>query len=106
MIYVCNLLTLFDARKILVHCDYSSSNNSHAVAKLLRERKLSGSTPANRTDNHTIALIVEGGGIRASIGAGMIAGLVEVGYGNCIDAVYGASAGSSFLLTSYLVRHT
>ncbi|MFC5062265.1 patatin-like phospholipase family protein [Actinomycetospora atypica] len=41
-----------------------------------------------------VALVVEGGGSRATYSAGMAAALEDAGLGGCFDAVYGVSAGS------------
>jgi len=38
-------------------------------------------------------LVVEGGGMRGSVSAGMLRGLSKLGLLNCFDAVYGSSAG-------------
>ncbi|MEJ2871810.1 patatin-like phospholipase family protein [Actinomycetospora sp. OC33-EN08] len=45
-------------------------------------------------DGSRVALVVEGGGSRATYSAGMAAALEDQGLGGCFDAVYGVSAGS------------
>ncbi|GAA4830053.1 patatin family protein [Actinomycetospora corticicola] len=64
-----------------------------------RETQRSGARPGHRReglpdDGARIALVVEGGGSRATYSAGMAAALEDQGFGGCFDAVYGVSAGS------------
>jgi len=74
------------------HLDYV-----HPVAKLLHERKENGSQcveGGKREDGCKIALVVEGGGMRGCISAGMVCALHHLGLRDAVDVVYGASAGS------------
>jgi predicted patatin/cPLA2 family phospholipase len=73
----------------------------HAVLEVLATRHAEGSGPADRRDEHRVALVVEGGGSRATYSSGMVLGLEELGLVRCFDAVYGASAGA--LSGSWLV---
>jgi len=69
----------------------------HPVAKLLHERRQTGSVGiegSSRPDGYKVALIVEGGGMRGCISAGMICALHHLGLRDTVDVVYGASAGS------------
>lgn len=68
----------------------------HPVAKLLYERKRNNSqcVEGERPDGCKVALIVEGGGMRGCISAGMICALHHLGLRETIDVVYGSSAGS------------
>lgn len=66
----------------------------HPVAKLLHERKRNGSQCGEREDGCKVALIVEGGGMRGCISAGMICALHHLGLRETVDVVYGSSAGS------------
>jgi len=66
----------------------------HPVAALLRERRASGSAPGEREDPHTIALVLEGGGMRGVVSAGMAAALERRDLTRCFDLVVGASAGA------------
>jgi predicted patatin/cPLA2 family phospholipase len=64
------------------------------VVAVLRERARGGSQPGRRTDDHRVALVVEGGGMRGVVSAGMTAALERLGLTNCLDLVVGASAGA------------
>ena len=69
----------------------------HPVAKLLHERKANGSQcveGGKREDGCKIALVVEGGGMRGCVSAGMVCALHHLGLRDAIDVVYGSSAGS------------
>jgi predicted patatin/cPLA2 family phospholipase len=66
----------------------------HPVLEVLRERALRGSRPGRRRDPHRVALVVEGGGMRGVVSAGMTAALERLGVTGCFDLVVGASAGA------------
>jgi predicted acylesterase/phospholipase RssA len=68
----------------------------HPVAKLLHERKRNQSMCAEgtRSDGAKVALIVEGGGMRGCVSAGMVCALQHLGLRDTVDVVYGCSAGS------------
>src|SRR4051794_37992778 len=68
--------------------------SSHPVAELLRARHEQGSTPGARSDPHRLALVVEGGGMRGVVSAGMVAALERLGLTACFDLVVGSSAGA------------
>ena len=53
-----------------------------------------GSEPGRRRDPHHVALVVEGGGMRGVVSAGMTAALERLGLTPCFDLVVGASAGA------------
>lgn len=76
---------------------------THPVIQLLAKRKLDkSSSPGTRKDGCKLGLVVEGGGMRGSVSAGMLRGLSKLGLLNCFDAVYGSSAGAlnaSYFLT-------
>ena len=76
---------------------------SHDVLNLLYQRYHSHSTPANRSafDNATLALAIEGGGMRGAVSGGMAAAIVCLGLSNAFDSIYGSSAGS--IIGSYFV---
>jgi hypothetical protein len=76
---------------------------THDVLNLLHQRYHSHSTPANRSvyDNATLALAIEGGGMRGAVSGGMAAAIVCLGLSNAFDAIYGSSAGS--IIGSYFV---
>jgi predicted patatin/cPLA2 family phospholipase len=66
----------------------------HPVLDVLRERVERRSLPGGRRDAHRVALVVEGGGMRGVVSAGMNAALERMGLTNCFDLVVGASAGA------------
>jgi hypothetical protein len=74
---------------------------NHAVLQIIKERFDSGSKPGGRADNATVALAIEGGGMRGCVAAGMAAAIASLGLCDTIDKVYGSSAGS--VVGSYFV---
>jgi predicted acylesterase/phospholipase RssA len=68
----------------------------HPVAKLLHERKRNQSmcVEGTRPDGAKVALVVEGGGMRGCVSAGMVCALQHLGLRDAVDVVYGCSAGS------------
>lgn len=66
----------------------------HPVSDVLREREQSASEPGRRADPHRVALVIEGGGMRGVVSAGMSAALERHGLTRCFDLVVGASAGA------------
>lgn len=66
----------------------------HPVAEVLSARLDSGSEPGARHDPHRVALVLEGGGMRGVVSAGMTAGLERLGLTRCLDLVVGSSAGA------------
>ena len=74
---------------------------NHAVLQIIKERFDSGSKPCSRSDSATVALAIEGGGMRGCVAAGMAAAIASLGLCDTIDKVYGSSAGS--VVGSYLV---
>ena len=61
---------------------------------LLLARRFEQSLPGARGDLNKLAVVVEGGGMRASCSGGMIAALERLGLHAAVDVVYGASAGA------------
>jgi predicted patatin/cPLA2 family phospholipase len=74
---------------------------THPVLDVLLARRADGSGPGHRHDGHRVVLCVEGGGSRATYSTGMVVAIEELGLRDCLDAVYGTSAGS--LSGSWLV---
>ncbi len=78
------------------------------VVALIRRRREQGSVPGRRADGRRIALVIEGGGMRGVVSAGMTAAIEQLGFTDAFDEVHGASAGAfnaAFLLggqASYL----
>ena len=67
---------------------------SHPVLEVLQTRLRSGSEPGARTDPHKVAVVLEGGGMRGVVSAGMTAALERLGLTRCVDLVVGSSAGA------------
>ncbi len=74
---------------------------NHAVLHLMKQRFETGSKPSHRQDNATLALAIEGGGMRGCVSAGMAAAIASLGLTDTIDKVYGSSAGS--VVGSYMI---
>ncbi len=74
---------------------------SHPVVQTLKRRRDEGSRPGARTDGRRVALVIEGGGMRGVVSAGMTAAIEQLGLTDAFDEVHGASAGAfnaAFLL--------
>jgi predicted patatin/cPLA2 family phospholipase len=71
------------------------------VLALLRERARDGSVPGRRADPHVVCLVIEGGGMRGAVTAGMCLALEEAGLLPAFDRVYGCSSGA--LAAAYAV---
>lgn len=79
--------------KRMVHAN-SSSEALHPVLEILKRRQETNSKPGHRKDDRKVALCIEGGGMRGSVSAGMVAAIKYCGLENVFDVVYGCSAGS------------
>jgi predicted patatin/cPLA2 family phospholipase len=66
----------------------------HPVLELMRARKEAGTKPGQHKDDATLAVAIEGGGMRGIVSAGMAAAVETLGLRDTIDRVYGSSAGS------------
>ena len=66
----------------------------NTVPQILLHRARTHSTPNARTDGIKLALVIEGGGMRGVVSAGMVAALETLRLTQCFDAVYGSSAGA------------
>ena len=73
---------------------HDAGHAPHEVLRALAARCRTGSRPGARDDGLRIALIIEGGGMRGVLSAGMALALDELGLVPAFDAVYGASAGA------------
>jgi predicted acylesterase/phospholipase RssA len=95
-------------RSIRVVGDTQRTTSDHAVAQLLHERRRTHSTMTKsppREDGAKIALVVEGGGMRGCVSAGMICAIDYLNLTSTFDVVYGSSAGSvvgAYLITGQL----
>jgi predicted patatin/cPLA2 family phospholipase len=67
---------------------------SHPVVDVLRRRAASASAPGSRRDPYRVALVLEGGGMRGVVSAGMAAALERLGLTAGFDLVVGSSAGA------------
>src|SRR5918997_2845545 len=72
----------------LPHCGAMT----HPVTTVLRERAERGSEPGAREDPHRVALVLEGGGMRGVVSAGVTAALQRLGPTGCFHLLVGASA--------------
>jgi predicted patatin/cPLA2 family phospholipase len=61
---------------------------------LLVARAAADSGPRRRTDPHLVSLVVEGGGMRGAVSAGMCLVLEAAGLMSSVDRVYGCSSGA------------
>ncbi|GAB3116231.1 patatin family protein [Streptomyces calidiresistens] len=80
-----------------------TTGERHEVLRVIAERAREGDGPGARRDGLRLALVIEGGGMRGTISAGMALALHEAGVTRVFDAVYGASAGAitgAWLLSS------
>src|SRR5947209_18409474 len=86
----------------------TEDQREHPVVQAILRRREEGSKPGRRTDGRRIALVIEGGGMRGVVSAGMTAAIEQLGLHDAFDEVHGASAGAfngAFLLAgqaSYL----
>ncbi|MDH6223305.1 MULTISPECIES: patatin-like phospholipase family protein [Streptomyces] len=71
-----------------------SSRDRHKVLEAVAGRARAGSRPGARDDGMRLALVIEGGGMRGTLSAGMALALHEAGVVDAFDAVYGSSAGA------------
>src|SRR5947209_13774401 len=79
----------------------SEDLREHPVVRTLRRRREEGSRPGSRSDGRRVALVIEGGGMRGVVSAGMTAAIEQLGLRDAFDEVHGASAGAfnaAFLL--------
>src|ERR1700733_1162283 len=72
----------------------TEDQRSHPVIAALHRRREQGSRPGARTDSRRVALVIEGGGMRGVVSAGMTAAIEQLGFTNAFDEVHGASAGA------------
>ncbi|MBV8954803.1 MAG: patatin-like phospholipase family protein [Solirubrobacterales bacterium] len=73
----------------------------HPVVQTVLRRGSEGSRPGARSDGRRVVLVIEGGGMRGVVSAGMTAAIEQLGLLDAFDEVHGASAGAfnaAFLL--------
>jgi predicted patatin/cPLA2 family phospholipase len=69
-------------------------HGDRSVLEVLLRRRADGTEPGARLDEHRVALVIGGGGMRGSYVAGMLRALDRSGLRPGFDEVYGASSGS------------
>jgi len=76
---------------------------NHEVIKLIEMRAKTKSKPSARAvnDTATLALSIEGGGMRGAVSAGMASAIAVLGLSDSFDSIYGSSAGS--VVGAYMV---
>ena len=67
---------------------------AHPVLEVLHARLRDDSAPGALSDPHRVAVVLEGGGMRGVVSAGMTAALERLGLTHCFDLVVGSSAGA------------
>lgn len=72
----------------------NEDQRDHPVVALIRRRREEGSLPGQRDDGRRVALVIEGGGMRGVVSAGMTAAIEQLGFTGAFDEVHGASAGA------------
>jgi len=72
----------------------TEDQREHPVIKLIRSRREAGSMPGARSDGRRVALVIEGGGMRGVVSAGMTAAIEQLGLTDALDEIHGASAGA------------
>jgi predicted acylesterase/phospholipase RssA len=66
----------------------------HPVVRVLHDRKRKQESGAAKDEAQKIALVIEGGGMRGCVTGGMVCAIDYLGLRDCVDIVYGSSAGS------------
>lgn len=69
-------------------------SGSPPATQVILDRLEDGSKPGARRDDFTLALAIEGGGMRGVVSAGMLVALEQLGITGCVDLVVGTSAGA------------
>lgn len=69
-------------------------SRDHPVVDVLRTRYREDSRPGARSDDHKVALAVEGGGMRGVLSAAMVTAIKDRGLRNAFDEIYAVSAGA------------
>ncbi len=69
-------------------------HGDRSVVRVLLERRAAGTTPGARLDEHRVALVIGGGGMRGAYVAGMLHALERAGLCAAFDEIYGSSSGA------------
>ncbi len=94
-------LSTFAADPLLASPSMVDDLRAHPVVEAILRRRETGSLPGRRSDGRRIALVIEGGGMRGVVSAGMTAAIEQLGLRGAFDEIHGASAGAfngAFLL--------
>ncbi|ALE72130.1 patatin [Pseudonocardia sp. EC080610-09] len=86
---------------------HSLSPGAHGDAEvlaLLERRRTAGRGAGAHADDHRLALVVGGGGMRGAYAGGMVHALEAAGLAGCFDEVWGSSAGA-FVGTALVLGH-
>jgi predicted patatin/cPLA2 family phospholipase len=71
------------------------TNSWDEVFRILFARRRTNTKPTTRTDDHHVALVIEGGGMRGVAGGAMVTALEKAGLRDSFDSVHGSSAGAA-----------
>jgi predicted patatin/cPLA2 family phospholipase len=85
----------------LTRKSFFHEHEDNPVLLVMHQRRAHGSRPGHRHDPYRIGLVIEGGGMRGSIAAGMCAALGYLGFLDTFDVVFGSSAGA--ICGAYLI---
>ena len=77
---------------LCVKGDTQTVTSSHPAVQLLHQRRRSPSSKGD--DECKVALVIEGGGMRGCVTAGMVCAIYYLGLQDTIDVIYGSSAGT------------
>lgn len=89
-----SMRTRFAPDPLLAPQAVTEDQRHNPVVALARRRREQGSKPGARSDSRRLALVIEGGGMRGIVSAGMAAAIEQLGLTDSFDEVYGASAGA------------
>jgi predicted patatin/cPLA2 family phospholipase len=89
-----SMLRKFAPDPLLAEVMMTEDQRAHPVVQAIRRRRDEGSQPGARTDGRRIALVIEGGGMRGVVSAGMTAAIEQLHLRDAFDEIHGASAGA------------
>ena len=82
------------ASRVRAFGNTSTILSDHPVIEVMLKRWKTNYRPGIRNDKCKVGLAIEGGGIRGCVAAGATAAINYLGLNDCIDVVYGSSAGA------------
>src|ERR1700743_1539937 len=89
-----NVLKRFSPDPHRTPATMTEDQREHPVIQLIRRRREEGSRPGHRDDGRRVALVIEGGGMRGVVSAGMTGAIEQLALTPCFDEVHGAAAGA------------